>query len=139
MIEDRNLSRYIMKQIVENLDKPGYGDSEAYFNALISLFALYRLEPSQEYRDLAWKSFEKIKSMTADEFTLKALIFIYLIHSDSDFFSLDDYIFNEHGVPFKIIKEIDMKKWGPFIEYRGYTADDLEKRYSDLADLSKYF
>ena len=136
--QDKNYSKLALNEIIKNLENIK-SDTEPYFATLSSLFVFYRIEGLKEYRDFAWELFDKIKKMDVDDYTLGSLMYIYLIHSDNDFFSLDDYVISHDGVPFKIFKEVDTKKWGPFLEYRGYTMDEIKKRYSDLTDFSKYF
>ena len=96
--------------------------------AVESVFYLYRITGESRYQDEAWKLFQTIDSRTRTEFgnaeltnvfeeesfkkdqmesfwlgeTLK---YLYLIFSDPDFISLDDFVFNTEAHPFRIPKK----------------------------------
>ncbi|KAI9280107.1 glycoside hydrolase [Sporodiniella umbellata] len=95
-----------------------------------SLFYFYRMTGDKAYQDKAWKIFEAIEKYckTATGYTrvgdvtnlnnvgpldfeesyffAETLKYLYLIFSDPDYISLDEYIFNTEAHPFKLSKPI---------------------------------
>lgn len=97
--------------------------------AIESVFVLYRITGDREWLDWAWEMFEAIKKATETEFAFSAIAnvlapdslankadkmesfwlaetlkYFYLIFSDPDLISLDDYVLNTEAHPFKIPK-----------------------------------
>ncbi|KAM0283887.1 hypothetical protein ACHAQH_002269 [Verticillium albo-atrum] len=92
--------------------------------AIESLFVLYRVTGEAELQDLAWDMWLAIEKATATDGAFAALVdvtaetpeqsdemesfflaetlkYFYLIFSDPNFMSLDDWVFNTEGHPFK--------------------------------------
>jgi mannosyl-oligosaccharide alpha-1,2-mannosidase len=92
--------------------------------AIESVFIMYRLTGDQEWQDKAWRMFEAIEKVTRTNIASSAisdvtsetpkkmdsmesfwlaetLKYFYLIFSDTDLVSLDDYVFNTEAHPLK--------------------------------------
>jgi len=92
--------------------------------AIESVFILYRITGDESLRDDAWEMFQSIDKYTKTEYgnaalddmtempptksdsmesfwTAETLKYFYLIFSEPDLVSLDDYIFNTEAHPFK--------------------------------------
>jgi len=96
--------------------------------AIESLFLLYRMTGQQDLQDIAWTMFQAIKEATEVPFAFSAiqdvnvqgqtvktdsmesfwlaetLKYFYLMFSDPNLISLDDYVLNTEAHPFKIPK-----------------------------------
>jgi mannosyl-oligosaccharide alpha-1,2-mannosidase len=93
--------------------------------AIESIFYMYRITGEAKYQDIAWEMFEAISKHTRTEFANAAigdvmktpvekydsmesfwlaetLKYFYLIFSDPDEISLDDFVFNTEAHPFRI-------------------------------------
>ncbi|KAH8725229.1 alpha-mannosidase IC [Phaeosphaeriaceae sp. PMI808] len=93
--------------------------------AIESIFYMYRITGESKYQDIAWEMFQSISINTQTEFANAAienvmntpvvtydsmesfwlaetLKYFYLIFSDSDEVSLDDFVFNTEAHPFRI-------------------------------------
>ncbi|KAB5578502.1 glycoside hydrolase [Coniochaeta sp. 2T2.1] len=98
--------------------------------AIESLFILYRVTGKREFQDLAWEMFEAIRRATevsvgfasvedvtvnppvkVDEmesfWVAETLKYLYLIFSEPELISLDDWVFNTEAHPFRIPKPGD--------------------------------
>ncbi|OLN92292.1 Mannosyl-oligosaccharide 1,2-alpha-mannosidase MNS1-like protein 1 [Colletotrichum chlorophyti] len=94
--------------------------------AIESIFLLYRMTGRQDLQDIAWRMFQSIVKATETELAYSAIAdvtvppdqthktdsmesfwfaetlkYFYLIFSPPDLISLDDYVFNTEGHPFK--------------------------------------
>ncbi|KAH8905992.1 seven-hairpin glycosidase [Coniochaeta sp. PMI_546] len=99
--------------------------------AVESLFVLYRITGKRELQDIAWSMFEAIRTATETGFghasvddvrvvppvkvdsmesfwIAETLKYLYLIFSEPDLISLDDYVFNTEAHPFRIPKAGDI-------------------------------
>jgi mannosyl-oligosaccharide alpha-1,2-mannosidase len=95
--------------------------------ALESLFYMYRITGDPQYRDMAWDMFQTIDRWTKTEYgnaqltdvmrnpprkmdamqsfwTAEAIKYLYLIFSEPDLISLDDWVFNTEAHPLRIPK-----------------------------------
>jgi mannosyl-oligosaccharide alpha-1,2-mannosidase len=93
--------------------------------AIESLFYMYRITGDIIYQDLAWDMFQTIEKQTATEFGNAALTdilsnpppktdfmesfwmaeglkYLYLLFSETDLISLDEFVFNTEAHPFRI-------------------------------------
>ncbi|KAL2814688.1 glycoside hydrolase [Aspergillus cavernicola] len=93
--------------------------------ALESIFYMYRITGEEKYRDAAWEMFEVIESYTNTEFgnaalrdvmqqppekedsmesfwMAETLKYFYLIFSEPDLVSLDEFVFNTEAHPFRV-------------------------------------
>ncbi|OIW24123.1 glycoside hydrolase family 47 protein [Coniochaeta ligniaria NRRL 30616] len=98
--------------------------------AIESLFVLYRVTGKRELQDMAWDMFQAIKNATETSYGFasvddvrvvppvkldsmesfwiaETLKYLYLIFSEPDLISLDDYVFNTEAHPFRIPKPGD--------------------------------
>ena len=95
--------------------------------AIESLFYMYRIKGDPKYQDMAWNMFETIDKWTKTEFgnaelrdimrnspvkmdsmqsfwMAEVMKYLYLIFSEPDLISLDDYVFNTEAHPLRIPK-----------------------------------
>jgi mannosyl-oligosaccharide alpha-1,2-mannosidase len=95
--------------------------------AIESLFYMYRIKGDSKYQDMAWDMFQTIDNLTKTEFGNAELVnvmtnppsktdsmqsfwlaevikYLYLIFSEPDLISLDDFVFNTEAHPFRIPK-----------------------------------
>jgi mannosyl-oligosaccharide alpha-1,2-mannosidase len=95
--------------------------------AIESLFYMYRIKGDTKYQDLAWDIFQNIEKQTGTEFanaelanvlsdpppkmdfmqsfwTAEGIKYLYLIFSELELISLDDYVLNTEARPFRIPK-----------------------------------
>jgi len=96
--------------------------------AIESVFVLYRITGKPDLLDVAWRMFQAVKAATETKFAFSAIVdvdvdgattkvdamesywmaetlkYYYLIFSEPDLISLDDYVFNTEAHPFKLPK-----------------------------------
>jgi len=95
--------------------------------AIESLFYLYRITGDEKYQDMAWVMFQTIEKHTRTQWAnaglenvmakhpskkdsmqsfwmAEGLKYLYLIFSETDLISLDDFVFNTEAHPFRISK-----------------------------------
>lgn len=98
--------------------------------AVESLFYLWRVTKKEKYRDMAWQIFQAFErssrtcsgysilhdvqdpySPTLDKqesfFLAETLKYLYLIFSEDELFSLDDWVFNTEAHPLLIFKDLN--------------------------------
>ncbi|KAK4164134.1 glycosyl hydrolase family 47-domain-containing protein [Cladorrhinum sp. PSN259] len=127
-----------MGQQVGKLPKPFFSVRNPQYllrpEAIESIFILYRITGKKDLLDVAWQMFQSIKKSTetkhaysaisdvrvASESTTKidsmesfwiaeTLKYFYLIFSEPDLISLDDYVFNTEAHPLKLPKPVGTK------------------------------
>jgi mannosyl-oligosaccharide alpha-1,2-mannosidase len=113
----------------EKKPKPTFASYHLRPETIESLFILYRITGKQNYREMAWDIFQSIEKHCQNEngfsplsdvnipksqsdgpmetfLIAETLKYLYLIFSDSNYFPLDDFVFNTEAHLFKIRRNL---------------------------------